>query len=67
MSELAFDRVVIVEASGPRELSAAAFSALPLGERVRHVLQHSVRFYLGTSQIDAGAALRSLMAPAGPR
>jgi hypothetical protein len=60
---IAFDRVVIANAHGPPIVySAEEFFALPLHERIEHVLKRDVTFFRGTVEVDRASALRSLRA-----
>ena len=55
-----FNRVIVRADAGPMELSVGAFLALPLPERIRHILHGSVEFYRGDLPVDRGLALRAL-------
>jgi len=55
-----FDRVVIEDARGRRELTKAAFLALPLTERIRCVIERTAKFYDGPNEVDRHEALNGL-------
>jgi hypothetical protein len=57
---LPFDRVVVVDDGLPRELTVAAFLALPLAVRVRYVLHGGVDFFRGNTPVDRMKALGQL-------
>ncbi len=56
----AFDRVVVEDERGRRELRPDEFLALPLSHRIRCVLERRASFYLGRDEIDRRDALDSL-------
>ena len=61
MDPIAFDRVVIGGPHGLRsEYTVAEFFALPLHERIEHVLKRDIAFFRGNVEIDLASALRSL-------
>lgn len=61
MEPLVFDRVVVVLADGRRRTySAHEFIALPLHERIQHVLERNIQFFRGDAAVDRNGALRSL-------
>jgi hypothetical protein len=53
-----FDRAVVEDAKGRRELSRNEYAALPLSERIALVLQKKVRFYRGGVEVNAAQAMR---------
>jgi hypothetical protein len=56
-----FDRVLLAREDGGRTMcTAEEFLAMPLDERIRHILRRDLQFYLGEVPVDRGAALRSL-------
>lgn len=57
-----FDRVVIVgAAAGTRQsYSAEEFLALPLAQRIQHILAREVEFFQGQIKLERGDALKSL-------
>jgi hypothetical protein len=58
---IAFDRVVIAGPHGLESVySVHQFFALPLHERIEHVLKRDVRFFRGNIEVDRASALRSL-------
>jgi hypothetical protein len=57
---LPFDRVVVVDGSLQRELTVAAFLALPLALRVRYVLDGGLKFFQGNTPVDRIKALGQL-------
>jgi hypothetical protein len=58
---VAFDRVVIGGPHGVRsEYSVEEFFALPLHERIEHVLKRDIAFFRGSVEVDRASALRSL-------
>lgn len=58
--EVRFDRIVISDAEGQRELSTSQFLGLPLTQRIRCVIERTVRFYWGTQEIDRHAAINAM-------
>ena len=64
-TELVFNRVVVSGDEGPRELSADEFLALPLAERVAHVLNRTAEFFANDVAVDRQVALGSLRALEG--
>lgn len=58
--EAPFDRVVVSDRDGQRQLTPGEFFALPLSSRIRMVLERTVTFYLGRVEIDRNAALEAL-------
>ena len=54
-----FDAVVITDASGAgaRNMSPGEFFALPLAERIQHVVQQRASFFARGQPVDAKAAL----------
>ncbi len=70
LDRLPFNRVVLAG----RVYSPAEFMALPLSQRVRHLLKHEVTFLRGETHIRAAVALSALRlasvesrAPSGSR
>jgi hypothetical protein len=57
---LIFDRVVVADNGTSSTLTAEAFVALPLPERIRHILGRSAQFFNGAVPIERHHALRSL-------
>jgi hypothetical protein len=57
---LVFDRVVIADNGRSSTLTAEAFIALPLPERIRHILGRSAQFFNGAVLVERHHALRSL-------
>jgi hypothetical protein len=56
-----FDRVILAREDGERFVyTPEEFMAMPLHERIRHILGREVEFYLGEEPIDRGIALRAL-------
>jgi hypothetical protein len=56
-----FDRIVIAGSSGlPTVYSVEQFFALPLHQRIEHVLRRDVTFFRGNVEVDRAIALRSL-------
>lgn len=64
MAALPFDSVAIDETSGEQRLSLEEFLAIPLGTRVRWIMEKRLRFFRGGSAVDRGLGLRSLMVAA---
>jgi hypothetical protein len=65
MRDVPFDRVVVIEAGTPHELSLQQFLALPLHTRIRHILERDVRFFAGEQPVDRQEALRRLKSWSG--
>jgi hypothetical protein len=59
-SNLPFDAVVVMEGSTTRRLSPAEFFALPLAERIQHVVQQRASFFASGEPVDAKAALAEI-------
>lgn len=59
MEHLPFDTVLIDEAPPP--LSVEEFLAIPLGVRVRLIMEKKLRFFRGEAAIELGVGLRGLM------
>ena len=59
-NSLPFDQVVIVDPSGRKELTVAAFLALPLAVRVGHLLGSSLEFFQKGARVDRVKALSLL-------
>lgn len=62
MATVPFDRVIVSSAGRSHELTLAEFMALPLPQRIRHILARDVSFYEGDRPIERGEALRRLNA-----
>jgi len=60
--ELPFNEVVVTTPSGSRLLTADQFSAIPLAERVRALLEKRVEFFQDGAPIDTRDALNALRA-----
>lgn len=58
--ELPFDEVRLLVPPPERVVDAAAFFALPLAQRLRHVLAKSAIFLKGGAEIDARLALAEI-------
>lgn len=57
----AFDRVVLISATGERQsLSAEEFLTLPLATRIQHILARNVEFFQGYTKLERAEALKSL-------
>lgn len=52
-----FDAVVISEDSGTRNMSPGEFFALPLAQRIQHVVEQRAAFFARGVPVDAKAAL----------
>jgi hypothetical protein len=57
VNESPFDVVCIREGDGARRLSCEAFLALPLHERIRHILAREVEFERHGRPVDTKLAL----------
>lgn len=57
---LPFNQVVLTTADGARRLTVDEFSAVPLAERVRAVLEQRVQFLLDGNPVDPREALNAL-------
>jgi hypothetical protein len=57
MSERPFDSVSIRGERGTYSISTAAFLALPIHERIQHILSRRVDFFYGTEPVELRAAL----------
>ncbi len=65
-TEPLFDRVLLQRDGSWQPVTVDAFFALPLSERIRHVIERTVAFQLRGAEVDqkeALAALRRLRAP----
>jgi hypothetical protein len=60
MTELPFDRLVIVVDGVDHPTSIANFLALPLPERVSLILQRRLKFFKGNTPVDRSIGLKSL-------
>jgi hypothetical protein len=58
--ELPFDRVLIFQPEGRREMTAGEFLDLPLHERIRIILQRNLEFLAGTHIVERRTALKGL-------
>lgn len=54
---LPFDRVVIADAAGTRDLTPEQFFALPLAQRIQFVVEHRASFLAGEERVDPKEAL----------
>jgi hypothetical protein len=54
---LPFDQVVVTEGGERRVLSPPEFFALPLAQRIGHVIAERAVFYAGAAQVDARTVL----------
>jgi hypothetical protein len=59
-TEVCFDRVVILDHEGRRELSHHEFLKLPLSQRIRCVIERTATFYLGVDEVDRHSAINAL-------
>lgn len=59
--EVLFERVIITEGEVKKTLTYAQFMALPLHQRVQHLMDRAIAFYTGAMEIDRRVVLRSLM------
>lgn len=67
MNEVLFDRVLLLRDGRHEVLTVDEFFALPLSQRIRHVIERTVTFKLGPTEVDhreALAALRRMRASA---
>jgi hypothetical protein len=55
-----FDRVVIADDQGRRELSKEDFLSLPLSQRIRCVIERTATFYSGSREVDRHRAINGL-------
>jgi hypothetical protein len=60
-SSLPFDRILFVGEGGDRQLTIEAFLALPVSERVKHLLAKDICFLRGDLEVDRRLCLRALM------
>lgn len=60
-----FDRVVLTEDEGSRELTLPQFLALPLPLRIRSIVGRRLEFFRQGQPVDRAEALRSLSVSAG--
>jgi hypothetical protein len=67
MSEQPFDSVSIRGERGTYSISAGQFLALPIHERVQHILSRRVDFFCGTAPVELRAALAWLRTVNAPR
>lgn len=59
--QLPFDRIVFVVDDAVVELTVDEFVALPMHERVKHLLASNLRFFRGADEVDRKTCLRALM------
>lgn len=64
MIVLPFDSIAIDDAAGEQRLSIEEFLAIPITTRVKWIMEKRLRFFQGTSAVDRGLGLRSLMVAA---
>jgi hypothetical protein len=57
---LPFNQVIVNTEDGPRQLTVAQFTAIPLAERVRAMLEKRVEFLLDGQPVDTREALNAL-------
>jgi hypothetical protein len=57
---LPFDRVVLIEGTTRRAMPLDRFLAIPLPDKIRHILARTVEFYMGRTPVDRRVALASL-------
>ena len=62
-----FDRVSIRRQDGTRSMSSDEFMALPLHERVEHILARNVDFFDGEQAVELKAALAWLRTSSAAR
>jgi hypothetical protein len=56
-----FDRVVILAGTGAQKAySTEEFLALPLAQRIQHILAREVEFFQGYTRLERAEALKSL-------
>ena len=61
MASAAFDRVEVKNVDGTvTTMTKAAFLALPLPDRVRHILKGNLAFFSGREAVNQREALREL-------
>ena len=61
MDRLPFDTVLIEEEPARPALTVEEFLAIPLGVRVRLIMEKRLRFFRGEAAIELGVGLRGLM------
>ena len=59
--DVLFERVIITEGDVKKTLTYEQFMALPLHQRVQHLMDRAIAFYTGVTEIDRRVVLRSLM------
>lgn len=57
---LPFDAVIVADGATSRRLSPEEFFALPLAERIQHVVQQRASFYSCGQPVDPKAALAQI-------
>jgi hypothetical protein len=57
---LPFDRVVLLEGGERRPMRLEDFLAIPLPDKIRHILARTVEFYAGRTPVDRRIALAAL-------
>jgi hypothetical protein len=55
-----FDRVLIREVAGWKQITLDEFFALPLSRRIRHVIERTVACQLNGAEVDQREALAAL-------
>ena len=59
-SPMPFDVVVLAVSGGERNLSPDEFFALPLAERIEHVVKQRASFFASGQRVDAKTALAQI-------
>ena len=59
---LPFNRIVINELNQRSEITLQEFQAMPVSERIRHILGRTLEFYLNNAPVDRNLALKSIQA-----
>lgn len=67
MREQPFDSVAIRGNGGVQTISTEAFLALPIHERIQHILSRQVDFFHGTEPVELRAALAWLRTVNAPK
>jgi hypothetical protein len=57
---LPFDRVVLTDGGGRKEISLGDFLTMPLPKRIEHILARTLEFYSGDTLVDRKVALAGL-------
>ena len=60
MATIPFDLVILQHEAGKRELTLSEFMALPLSERIRHILTRDLAFFSGGIPVERSLALQRL-------